>query len=115
MQTYYRACGPCGVRNHEQCITVVTPEQAAEGIEPGLCGCEATDHRALDHPAFGEVYREERGPRFGPMRDVDYDLEPYEVYTNNEANVSKSKPRDDLEAAREVQNKYYERQMYGQF
>ena len=87
-------CGPCAVGAHDLC--------------PGIgstCGCAQIEHK-LEHPAIsGGLYNEKVGKRYGEMRDVDYELEPYETRSFNETGATKSKPRDDLEAARSAQQR----------
>jgi len=54
------------------------------------------EHPALSGALWQRVHHRQRSGRF---RDVDYDLEPFQVRRANETKGSMSKPRDDLETA----------------
>lgn len=113
----FKACGPCSVDLHWNCLTDgATAPVDTSGNNAYQCVCAAEDHETFLHPGLtGRVFRTERTTVKGPMREVDYELEPYETRTQLETGATKNKPRDDLDAAVEVRTKYVERQLYGRF
>jgi hypothetical protein len=99
-------CASCAVGLHDDCVTLLSPD--------ATCLCEAEGHTSEIHPAIkGTVWQKSRSVIQGPMRDVDYEEEPYEVRGPggvSETHVTKSKPRDDRDQAREDRLKTEERQ-----
>jgi hypothetical protein len=99
-------CGACAVGLHDDCVTLLSPD--------ATCLCEAEGHTSEIHPAIsGNVYRVQRGLYQGPMRDVDYDEEPFEIRGPggvSETHATKSAPADDREQARVDKARYDERQ-----
>lgn len=87
-------CGTCSVGLHTQCITLASPD--------AVCLCAAEGHTAEMHPALKRVAHrtQRRAPVSGAMREIDYELEPYEVRGPggvSETHSTKSAPRDDIQ------------------
>jgi hypothetical protein len=93
-------CSACEVELHQHCITVTT----ASDPEPVYCHCAATTH-TIQLPAWlaelvggnNRLKQTYTHPR-GQMRDVDYDLEPFEqVGPKDKGKGGKyGKPQDDI-------------------
>ena len=75
-----------------------------------MVSIENPEKNNTEHPAIsGQLWQSVRSRNKGPVADIDYDLEPYRVIPGGYKGATKSKPADDLEAARWLQEKTEER------
>jgi len=108
--TYVRVCHTCEVQLHEQCIVFEKvragelPDNNATALR-GNCFCFDAQHQIGIHPALTGHFAQRTLPKRGQMREVDYDLEPFEqVGPLDKGKGGKyGKPAADLDDARAIQ------------
>lgn len=104
-------CSPCNVGLHDSCLVYANAGAS--------CICLNEMHTTFEHPGLhGRVFRKDYwSPQTTdqPVREVDYELEPFEQHPAGTTKANQDKPADDLEDARAAQRYYEARQAFYPF